>query len=48
MCSWEKIKELKILLPVNDGRLDYNFMDNFIQNVEEANTTKILNYLNLK
>lgn len=34
MCSWDKIKFLKISLPVKNGEIDLSFMENFISKIE--------------
>lgn len=34
MCSWEKIKSEKIQLPVKDDKIDFEFIDNFIAELE--------------
>ncbi len=46
MCSWEKIKDIKISLPIKNEKIDYNFMDKFIESIEQRHITKILDYLN--
>lgn len=46
MCSWEKIKDMKISIPIKNGKIDYNFMNKFIENIEDGHITKILDYLN--
>ena len=43
----ERIKRQKILLPVNNkGELDYDYMYNFIKNIENEQINKIGDYLN--
>lgn len=34
MCSWEKIKTEKIQLPTKDGKIDFDFMESFIAELE--------------
>lgn len=34
MCSWGKIKNTYIKLPTKDGKIDFNFMENFIDELE--------------
>ncbi|MEE3776715.1 N-6 DNA methylase [Campylobacter sp. CX2-4080-23] len=35
MCSWAKIKNEKILLPTKNGEIDFDFMENFISELEK-------------
>ncbi len=34
MCSWEKIKNEKIQLPIKNGKIDFDFMESFIAELE--------------
>ena len=45
MCSWSKIKSDKIQLPTKNGKIDFEFMDNFIQELETERIKNIEQYL---
>jgi len=53
MCSWEKIKKIKIFLPIKENKIDFDFMEAFvndlekdrIRELEEERTRDITNYL---
>jgi len=45
MCSWEKIKDFKILLPTKDGEIDFEFMEKFITELEAERITELEAYL---
>ena len=46
MCSWEKIKNEKIQLPVkNDGSIDFEFMTSFISDLEARQISELEAYL---
>lgn len=46
MCSWEKIKNLNIKLPIKNEKIDFQFMESFINELEEEHINKISNFLN--
>lgn len=35
MCTWEKVKNLKVMLPSSDGYINFEFMENYITYLEE-------------
>jgi hypothetical protein len=41
MCSWEKIKKEKIQLPTKNGKIDFDFMDKFIADLEVEHIAKL-------
>lgn len=46
MCSWEKIKDMSILLPITSfGEIDYAFMEARIQEMEQARIQEMDAYL---
>ena len=45
MCSWSKIKSDKIQLPTKNGKIDFEFMDNFIQELETEQIKNVEQYL---
>ena len=45
MCSWVKIKSEKIQLPIKNGKIDFDFMENFIANLETERIKKLDDYL---
>lgn len=45
MCSWAKIQNLKIQLPVKNGEIDFSFMDSFISELEEERISELAAYL---
>lgn len=45
MCSWEKIKNEKIQLPTKDGRIDFEFMESFIAELEARHIAELEAYL---
>ena len=45
MCSWSKIKSDKIQLPTKNGKIDFEFMDNFIQELETERIKNVEQYL---
>ncbi len=45
MCSWNKIKSDKIQLPTSNEKLDFEFMENFIAELENERISKLANYL---
>lgn len=47
MCSWEKIKSEKVLLPTNNGKIDFDFMDRFIAELEAERISELEEYLKL-
>ena len=45
MCSWNKIKDLKIKLPSKNGKIDYDFMESFVAELESyLNVTGLKDY----
>lgn len=46
MCSWNKIQDLKIQLPVKNGKIDFEFMERFVAELENEKILKLENYLN--
>lgn len=46
MCTWEKIKNLKIQLPITtNGEIDFDFMENFVRELEENRVRELEAYL---
>ena len=45
MCSWEKIKDINIKLPVKNKKIDLNFMEEYMANLEKNYIIKLSNYL---
>ncbi|MGT2772027.1 restriction endonuclease subunit S [Streptococcus marimammalium] len=45
MCSWAKIKDLKILLPKKEKFIDFDFMDSFIAELEAERIAELSAYL---
>lgn len=46
MCSWEKIKEDTILLPkTEDNKIDFEFIENFVRELERARLRELEAYL---
>ena len=45
MCSWVKIKSEKIQLPIKNGKIDFEFMENFIADLETERIKKLDDYL---
>ncbi|MDE6442520.1 MAG: N-6 DNA methylase [Clostridia bacterium] len=45
MCSWEKIKNDKIQLPTKDGQIDFDFMEDFINELEVRHIIMLEAYL---
>lgn len=43
--SWEKVKKEKIKLPTKNGKIDFEFMENFIAELETQRVKKLDNYL---
>ncbi|WP_322913032.1 restriction endonuclease subunit S [Mycoplasmopsis felis] len=35
MCSWKKIKNLNIQLPIKNNQIDFNFIENFINAIQK-------------
>lgn len=40
-----RLKRQKIMLPFSDGEINYNYMENFIKNIEQKQIENILKYL---
>lgn len=47
MCSWEKIKEKKIQLPTLNNQIDFDFMDNFIAELEAQRIAELEAYFSI-
>lgn len=45
MCSWEKIKNEKIQLPTKNGKIDFDFMNQFIAELEAERIAELEAYL---
>jgi len=45
MCSWAKIKSENILLPTLNGEIDFDFMENFISELEAERISELSAYL---
>ena len=45
MCSWAKIQNNKIQLPIKDGKIDFDFMDAYISELEEERISELTAYL---
>ena len=45
MCSWEKIKTKSICLPYKDGKIDFDFMESFIAELEAQRVAELSAYL---
>lgn len=45
MCSWEKIKSKTISLPCRDDKLDFDFMESFIAELEAERVAELSAYL---
>lgn len=43
--GWEKIKSDSILLPVKEGKIDFDFMESFIKEIEAERINKLETYL---
>ena len=43
--GWEKVKKEKIKLPQKEGKIDYQFMENFIAELEQARIAELEAYL---
>ena len=55
MCSWEKVKNEKIKLPIKDKtkgnkieNIDFDFMENFIKALEKSLAKKVINFVKAK
>lgn len=47
MCSWLKIKKEKIQLPIKNGKIDFEFMETFIAELEAERITELEAYLSV-
>lgn len=47
MCSWEKIKSATIQLPCKDDKIDFNFMECFIAELETQRVEELRTYLKI-
>lgn len=45
MCSWEKIKSKTIQLPQHNGKIDFDFMESFIDELEAQQIAELSTYL---
>ena len=41
MCTWDKIKEKTIKLPVSDGNIDFEFMESFVAELEAERVAEL-------
>lgn len=48
MCSWEKIKNEVIQLPTKNGKIDFEFMENFIAEIETERLEPLKAYIKNK
>ena len=47
MCSWEKIKKESILLPIRNNKVDFEFMNKFIAELEAERLAELEAYLSV-
>lgn len=45
MCSWAKIKNIKIKLPINNGNINFDFMESFVAELEALRVAELEAYL---
>ena len=45
MCSWEKIKSKTIQLPTKNGKIDFDFMESFVAELESQRVAELSAYL---
>ena len=45
MCSWIRIKNETIKLPIKNGKIDFDFMEEFISELEEIKLERVKRYL---
>ncbi len=45
ICTWDKIKEKTIKLPVSDGNIDFDFMESFVAELEAERVAELSAYL---
>ena len=45
MCSWAKIKNIKIKLPIDKGNIDFDFMESFVAELEALRVAELEAYL---
>ncbi len=45
MCSWQKIKNLKIQLPIKNCQINFDFMEKFVAELEAQRTAELEAYL---
>ena len=45
MCSWEKIKSKTIQLPTKNGKIDFDFMESFVAELEAQRVAELSAYL---
>ena len=41
MCTWAKVKETEISLPTKNWKIDFDFMENFIEELEKEKNREI-------
>lgn len=46
--GWEKVKKEEIQLPVKDGKIDYEYMQNLIAAIQKREIQKIIRYFEEK
>ena len=47
MCSWAKIQDDIVLLPTKDGNIDFQFMENFVAELEARRIAELEAYLSI-
>ena len=47
MCSWNKIKDLSMKLPTKNGKIDLEFMESFVAELEAQRVAELEAYLNV-
>lgn len=45
MCTWSKVKDLKIKLPTKDHKIDFDFMESFVAELEAQRIAELEAYL---
>lgn len=48
MCLWSKIKDRKIKLPKKDGKIDFEFMEDFVAELKKQSVSRIKEYLKME
>ncbi len=47
MCSWKKIQDYTVKLPIKNGAIDYEFMDTFLRILKKYLLQNVVDYINL-